>query len=129
MIAHYEKILPEVSESCSKLERRADEVEREVEKMKKVQYMSRRIGECYEGVISGVNAWGMYVELPNTVEGLVHVTNMIDDYYYYDEEKYAMIGKDTGRQYTLGEKVWVMVKATDRISKTIDFILVQNMEE
>ena len=128
-ITHYEKILPEVSESCSKLERRADEVEREVEKMKKVQYMSRRIGECYEGVISGVNAWGMYVELPNTVEGLVHVTNMVDDYYYYDEEKYAMIGKDTGKEYTLGEKVWVMVKAADRISKTIDFILVQNMEE
>lgn len=128
-ITHYEKILPEVSESCSKLERRADEVEREVEKMKKVQYMSHRIGECYEGVISGVNAWGMYVELPNTVEGLVHVTNMVDDYYYYDEEKYAMIGKDTGKEYTLGEKVWVMVKAADRISKTIDFILVQNMEE
>lgn len=128
-ITHYEKILPEVSESCSKLERRADEVEREVEKMKKVQYMSRRIGEYYEGVISGVNAWGMYVELPNTVEGLVHVTNMVDDYYYYDEEKYAMIGKDTGKEYTLGEKVWVMVKAADRISKTIDFILVQNMEE
>lgn len=128
-ITHYEKILPEVSESCSKLERRADEVEREVEKMKKIQYMSRRIGECYEGVISGVNAWGMYVELPNTVEGLVHVTNMVDDYYYYDEEKYAMIGKDTGKEYTLGEKVWVMVKAADRISKTIDFILVQNMEE
>ena len=128
-ITHYEKILPEVSESCSKLERRADEVEREVEKMKKVQYMSRRIGECYEGVISGVNAWGMYVELPNTVEGLVHVTNMVDDYYYYDEEKYAMIGKDTGKEYTLGEKVWVIVKAADRISKTIDFILVQNMEE
>lgn len=128
-ITHYEKILPEVSESCSKLERRANEVEREVEKMKKVQYMSRRIGECYEGVISGVNAWGMYVELPNTVEGLVHVTNMVDDYYYYDEEKYAMIGKDTGKEYTLGEKVWVMVKAADRISKTIDFILVQNMEE
>ena len=128
-ITHYEKILPEVSESCSKLERRADEVEREVEKMKKLQYMSRRIGECYEGVISGVNAWGMYVELPNTVEGLVHVTNMVDDYYYYDEEKYAMIGKDTGKEYTLGEKVWVMVKAADRISKTIDFILVQNMEE
>ena len=128
-ITHYEKILPEVSESCSKLERRADEVEREVEKMKKVQYMSHRIGECYEGVISGVNAWGMYVELPNTVEGLVHVTNMVDDYYYYDEEKYAMIGKDTGKEYTLGEMVWVRVKAADRISKTIDFILVQNMEE
>ena len=57
------------------------------------------------------------------------MTNMVDDYYYYDEEKYAMIGKDTGKEYTLGEKVWVMVKAADRISKTIDFILVQNMEE
>lgn len=125
----YEKCLPEIAEACSKLERRADEVEREVEKLKKVQYMSKRIGECYQGVISGLNAWGMYVELPNTIEGLVHVTNMADDYYYYDEEKYAMIGKDTGREYTLGEKVWVMVKATDRILKTIDFILVESVEE
>lgn len=128
-LGHYEKLLPEIAEACSKLERRADEVEREMEKLKKVQYMSRRIGECYEGVISGINAWGMYVELPNTIEGLVHVTNMADDYYYYDEEKYAMIGKETGREYTLGEKVFVMVKETDRILKTIDFLLVQNMEE
>lgn len=121
---HYEKLLPKVAEECSKLERRADEAEREVEKLKKVQYMSKRIGECYEGVISGMNAWGMYVELPNTVEGLVHVTNMIDDYYYYDEEKYAMIGKDFGREYTLGQKVCIMVKDTDRLMKTIDFMLV-----
>lgn len=128
-LSHYERILPKIAEDCSKNERRADEAEREVEKLKKVQYMSKRIGQCYEGVISGVNAWGMYVELPNTVEGLVHVTNMIDDYYYYDEEKYAMIGKDYGKVYTLGQKVTVMLKDTDRMLKTIDFVLVQMPEE
>lgn len=128
-IQHYEKLLPKISEDCSKLERRADEAEREVEKLKKVQYMSRRIGEVYTGVISGISAWGMYVELPNTVEGLVHVTNMADDYYYYDEEKYAMIGKEFGRSYTLGQKVTIMVKATDPMTKTIDFLLIQPEEE
>lgn len=128
-LTHYNRILDRVADGCSKLERRADEAEREVEKLKKVQYMQKRIGECYEGVISGVNAWGMYVELPNTVEGLVHVTNMTDDYYFYDEEKYAMIGKDTGREYTLGQKVWIQVKDTDRILKTIDFVLVDEPEE
>lgn len=125
---HYEKLLPKVTEDCSKLERRAEEAEREVEKLKKVQYMSKRIGECFDGVISGVNAWGMFVELPNTVEGLVHVTNMLDDYYYYDEEKYAMIGADSGKSYTLGQKVRVMVKDTDRILKTIDFVLAEEAE-
>lgn len=124
-LKHYEKLLPLVSEECSKLERRADEAEREVEKLKKVQYMSKRIGECYTGIISGISAWGMYVELPNTVEGLVHVSNMLDDYYYYDEEKYAMIGKESGNTYTLGQKVIIRVKDTDRIMKTIDFVLEQ----
>ncbi|MDE7367002.1 MAG: RNB domain-containing ribonuclease, partial [Lachnospiraceae bacterium] len=128
-LGHYEKILPKIAEDCSKLERRADEAEREVEKLKKVQYMSKRIGEYFEGVISGVNSWGMYVELPNTVEGLVHVTNMADDYYYYDEEKYAMIGTESGKCYTLGQKVKVMVKATDRVLKTIDFVLAEQEEE
>ena len=128
-IQHYEKLLPKISEDCSKLERRADEAEREGEKLKNVQYMSRRIGEVYTGVISGISAWGMYVELPNTVEGLVHVTNMADDYYYYDEEKYAMIGKEFGRSYTLGQKVTIMVKATDPMTKTIDFLLIQPEEE
>lgn len=127
-IAHYEKLLPKRAEDCSKLERRAEEAEREVEKLKKVQYMSKRIGECYEGVISGVNAWGMYVELPNTIEGLVHVTNLVDDYYCYDEAKYAMIGKEFGKVYTLGQKVSVIVKATDPILKTIDFVLAEESE-
>lgn len=91
--------------------------------------MSKRIGEYFEGVISGVNSWGMYVELPNTVEGLVHVTNMADDYYYYDEEKYAMIGTESGKCYTLGQKVKVMVKNTDQVLKTIDFVLADREEE
>lgn len=128
-LGHYEKILPKIAEDCSKLERRADEAEREVEKLKKVQYMSKRIGQCFQGVISGVNSWGMYVELPNTVEGLVHMTNMLDDYYYYDEEKYAMIGTESGKCYTLGQKVAVVVKNTDRILKTIDFVLAEPEEE
>ena len=71
---HYGALLPDVAAKCSKLERRADDAEREVEKLKKVQYMERHIGEEYEGMISGVTGWGMYVELPNTVEGLVHVS-------------------------------------------------------
>lgn len=122
-LAHYERILDQVADSCSKLERRADEAEREVEKLKKIEYMSKHINESYEGVISGINTWGMFVELPNTVEGLVHVTNMIDDYFFYDEEKYAMIGKETGKTYTLGQKVRIRVKEVDRLMKTIDFIM------
>jgi ribonuclease R len=122
-IAHYERILEKVTQDCSKLERRAEEAEREVEKLKKVEYMHQHIGEYYEGVISGINAWGMYVELPNTVEGMVHVTNLLDDYYFYDEEKYAMIGKETGKVYTLGQKVRIRVKDTDRMMKTIDFVI------
>ncbi len=128
-IAHYERLLPGLAEDCSKLERRADEAEREVEKLKKVQYMSKRIGECYTGVISGIHAWGMFVELSNTIEGLVHVTNLEDDYYCYNEEKYAMIGQETGTVYTLGQKVSVMVKAADPILKTIDFVIVPEPEE
>ena len=128
-IAHYERLLPGLAEDCSKLERRADEAEREVEKLKKVQYMSKRIGECYTGVISGIHAWGMFVELSNTIEGLVHVTNLEDDYYCYNEEKYAMIGQETGTVCTLGQKVSVMVKAADPILKTIDFVIVPEPEE
>ncbi len=128
-ITHYQRILPRVADDCSKLERRADEAEREIERMKKVEYMQKHIGDCYDGVISGVNAWGMYVELPNTVEGLVHVMNMSDDYYFYDEEKYAMIGKETQKEYTLGQRVRICVHDVDRIMKTIDFILVDSHEQ
>jgi ribonuclease R len=86
-IKHYNSILPDVAELNSKAERRADEAERETEKLKKAQYMEKHIGEEFEGVISGITAYGMYVELPNTVEGMIHVTSLAGDYFFYDEEK------------------------------------------
>ena len=91
-MAHYEKILQEVATQSSEMERRAEEAERETVKLKKVEYMQDRIGEEFEGVISGITKWGAYVELPNTIEGLVHVVNMKDDHYEYREEQYELVG-------------------------------------
>lgn len=123
--AHYEKILPEVTLQASTLERRAEEAERETLKLKKVQYMQQFYGEEFDGVISGITKWGVYVELPNTVEGLVHVMNMKDDHYDYDERSYQMIGSHTRKTYELGQKVRIRVIGCDTISRTIDFELVK----
>ena len=126
---HYEKILPEIALQSSHLERRADEAEREVEKMKKAEYMKQFIGEKFEGIISSITTWGMYVELPNTVEGMIKVTSLRDDYYYYDEEKYMMIGEHTKKAYKLGEKIEVVVSGVDKLTRTIDFELPTEEEE
>lgn len=128
-IRHYNAILPEVADSTSTTERRADDAERETEKLKKVQYMSRHIGEVYEGVISGITGYGLYVELPNTVEGMIHVTSLCDDYYYYDDEHYEMVGQDRGNVYKLGEKVMIQVVKADMQSRTIDFELAEEYNE
>ena len=122
---HYEKILPDVAVQTSSLERRADEAERETDKMKKCEYMEKRIGEEYEGVISGVTGWGFYVELPNTVEGLVHVNELRDDYYVFDEERLELKGEMTNRTYKLGQKVKIQVAAVDTFARTIDFVPVR----
>lgn len=122
-INHYEAILSKVSDDNSKKERRAEEAEREVEKLKKVEYMSAHIGEIFEGVISGVINRGIYVELPNTIEGFVSVSNMYDDYYCFSQEEYAMIGQETGKKYAIGDKVKVKVKGADKITRTIDFVI------
>ena len=121
-ISHYEKILPQVAVQTSALERRADEAERETDKLKKVQYMERFIGQEFEGVISGVTSWGFYVELPNTVEGLVHISELRDDYYVFLEERYELSGERTGKTYKLGQTIRVQLTGCDRFSKTIDFI-------
>ncbi len=120
-IEHYNVILPEVAKQSSEMERRADEAERETEKLKKVEYMSEHIGEVFEGVISGVTEWGFYVELPNTIEGLVHVTTLLDDYYHYQESTYELVGEVTNRRYKLGQSVKVRVADTDKMMRTIDF--------
>lgn len=125
---HYEKILPEVAKQASQTERRADEAERETVKLKKAEYMSRHIGEEFEGVVSGITKWGIYVELPNTVEGLVHVASMSDDHYEYYEDRYEMIGSHTGRIYKLGQEIKVRVVGTDRLQRTIDFEIVKEGE-
>lgn len=122
-IRHYQSILEEVTKHASETERRAEEAERETVKLKKVQYMKNFIGEEYEGVISGITKWGMYVELPNTIEGLVHVVNMTDDHYEYIEDRYEMQGINTGKTYRLGQKVCVRVMAANELQRTIDFEL------
>ena len=128
-IEHYKAILPEVAKHSSEMERRADEAERETDKLKKAQYMKKRIGEIYEGVISGITAWGIYVELPNTVEGMIHVSRLTGDYYYYREETYEMVGRDTGKCYKLGQKVKIEVYDVDVLTKNIDFVLADEEEE
>ncbi len=127
-IHHYEKMLGSVADSSSKTERRAEEMEREVIKMKKVEYMEQHIGESFVGVISGLTTWGIYVELPNTIEGMIRVADMWDDYYNYDEAHYQMIGQETGRVFELGMAVPVKVVKTDKLLRTIDFILDEEEE-
>lgn len=121
-IAHYDKILTGVTVQCSATERRAEEAERETVKLKKCEYMAKRIGEVFEGVISGVTNWGFYVELPNTVEGLVHVSELHGDYYVFDEERMELRGETGGEIFKLGQKIAVQVTGTDRLMKTIDFL-------
>jgi ribonuclease R len=123
---HYEKTLFEVANQSSMTERRAEEAEREVDKMKKVEYMTDHIGETFTGVISGITTWGIYVELPNTIEGMVRVSDMSDDYYIYDEERYQMVGEHTKKTYKLGQTVTVEVIAADKLLRTIDFAFVED---
>ena len=122
---HYEGILPEVAKHSSEMERRAEEAERETVKLKKAEYMEDHIGEVFEGVISSITKWGMYVELSNTIEGLVHVTNMCDDHYNYYEERYEMVGEHTNKVYKLGQTVNVRVLDVDKLQRTIDFELAE----
>ena len=120
-IGHYEKLLAEVAKQASEKERCAEEAERETIKLKKTEYMEDHIGEIFGGVISGLTKWGMYVELPNTVEGFVHVINMTDDHYDYNESRYEMTGVHTGKVYKLGQRIHVKVTGTDRMLRTVDF--------
>lgn len=120
---HYEAILPVVAMQTSALERRAEEAERETDKLKKCEYMSRFIGQEFDGVISGVTNWGLYVELPNTVEGLVRISELRDDYYIFDEQHYELVGEMTRKTFKLGQPIRVQVASTDRLLRTVDFIL------
>ena len=121
-ILHYAAILPQVADQSSKMERRAETAERETNKLKKTEYMEEHIGEHFEGVVSGITGWGIYVELPNTVEGLIHVSDLEGDYFYYDEANYEMVGRDTGKKYKLGQRIAIIVAKTDQFNRTVDFV-------
>lgn len=120
---HYNRILTDVAKQCSERERRAEETERETIKLKKVEYMQAHQDEVFEGVISSVTGWGFYVELDNTIEGLVHMNQLQDDFYEFSESTYELIGKSKNRHFKLGDLIKVRVAGTDRLLRTIDFML------
>ena len=125
-LSHYDKKLPEVALWTSQRERLAEEAERETDKAKKVQYMERHIGVVYDGVISGINNYGFYVELPNTVEGMVRLSELHGDYYSFDETRYELVGEHSRRKFKLGQQIRIQVVSVDRFMKTIDFLPLKN---
>ncbi|MFI3176243.1 MAG: ribonuclease R [Eubacteriales bacterium] len=122
-INHYKMRLPEVAKHSSAMERRAAEAERETCKLKKAEYMEARIGHVYEGVISGITSWGIYVELPSTVEGMVHVSSLSGGYYEYNDKTHELSCKEKHQSYQLGQKITIQVKGVDKQMRTIDFMV------
>ena len=120
---HFAKAASEAADISSAAERQAIEAEREVEKIKKAEYMSYHVGEVFDGIISGVTGFGLYVQLENTIEGLVHVDSIYDDYYGYNAEHYALMGRRKGKIYKLGDPVSIFVKDVNTGRGEIDFIL------
>ena len=119
------KKLKELAEHCSQRERGAEDADRESVDLKKVEYMEAHLGETFSGNISGVTSFGLFVELKNSVEGLVHISNMHDDYYQFNEKMYALIGEHKRKLFRLGDPVSVKLMKVNKEARTIDFLLVQ----
>lgn len=120
---HFNTIMPKIAEHTSKKERGAIECERDVMDMKKAEYMTQFVGDIFDGVISSITKWGMYVELPNTVEGLVRLQDMKDDFYNFNEDTMTIIGRNRKHVYRMGDPVKIKVKAANKDEGTIDFII------
>lgn len=120
---HFKKRAQEAADLSSAAERQAIDVERQVEKLKKAEYMSGYIGRVFDGIISGATGFGIYVQLENTVEGLVRIETLKDDYYDHIKEKYAIMGRRTGKTYKLGDKVTIIVESVDVERREINFLL------
>ncbi len=118
-----------VAEQSSKMERIADEVERDVEKIKIAEFMSDKIGEEYSGVVSGVTSFGVFVELENTVEGLVHISNMVDDFYVFDNEKRELFGQTSRKIFRIGDDVKIKVLNVSIAKAEIDFVFIDNFAD
>jgi ribonuclease R len=118
--------LQEKCEHCSEREKTATQAERESVKLKQVEYIRAHLGEQFSGVVSGVTKFGVFVELSDLlVEGMVHVRELDDDYYEYDERTYSLVGRDTGRTYRLGDRVEVVVAGANLESREVDFTFVE----
>lgn len=122
------KRLPDIAEQTSLCERKAMDAERAADDRKKAEYMLNHIGEEFDGTVSGVSGYGFYVELPSTIEGLVHISTLDDDYYVYDEAHYRLIGQNTHRIFRLGDKVRVRASKADIESRNVDFVLAEKEE-
>src|SRR5699024_1066736 len=116
--------LPEIAEQSSITGRRAVDAERETDGMKKAEYMETKIGEIYDGIIVSITGFGMFIQLPNTIEGLVHISNMTDDYFEFDQRNLMLIGQHTGVVYRIGEEIKVRVTAADGETREVDFEIV-----
>lgn len=128
-VEHFAQVIPEIADQSSRRERIAIDTERDVEDMKKAEYMEKHIGEVYEGVISSVTSFGFFVELENTIEGLVHMTTLIDDYYVFDDKNLVLIGEHTNRVFRLGNRVKIRVSQVNKKERTIDFEIVQHFNK
>ncbi|WP_461243002.1 ribonuclease R [Secundilactobacillus muriivasis] len=122
--ARYADLLEEIAVHSSEMERRAIDAERDTDAMKKAEYMADHLGEEFEASVSSVMKFGMFIELPNTVEGLIHISRMQDDYYEYVEKYLALVGRNTHRTYRIGQAVKVKVVNVDKEQSKIDFDLV-----
>lgn len=128
-IKKLKKKLPEVAEISSRMERRADDAERETDDLKKVEYMKDKIGEEYDGIISGVLPSGFFVELENTIEGMVRVSSLIDDYYIFNEQIYGFVGERTKKIYKLGDEIKIKVEGVSIAARQIEFSLAKEIKE
>ena len=117
-----ERKMPDIAKQCSLRERIAEDIERETNKLKMVEFMADKIGNVYEGVISGITNWGVYVELSNTVEGMIRINNITDDYYVFDEKNLRLVGNKSNKIYSLGQKVFIRVSNVDIELRNIDFV-------
>ena len=128
-IKKYEKRAEKRAENCSERERVATKVEREAEDIKKAEFMESKIGEEYEGIVSSVTNFGIFVELDNTVEGLIRYEKLGDEYFIYNEEKRQAIGERTGKVYQIGDKVKIRVANASKLMRQIDFEICEEKAE
>lgn len=122
-LGNFEKKVLVASDTCSKTERLAQELEREVEKLKKAEYMSYHVGEEFDGIVSGVASFGFFVEIESTIEGMVRVESLKDDFYDFENTKYRLIGRRTNKIFRLGDQVKILVDSVDIQNREINFVL------